>query len=220
MEIITLDHRLDSSIYRFFDDATYADEFVKGNIKISTLEACRGYEDELQGDSHEAKHTYFVGETPVSSDSDNFQSVAKNLGFKIETFGNGVGTISNCQNIKTIEDAFVLCTTRSDTSEMLQGTFGQYCVEISSPKRLFTLITRELRRKTDIRQAARGDIIYENPRYSGSESAPGPLGFVKRRDKYSHQKEYRFLWTLKNREKIEPFVISIPNARNICKRIR
>src|SRR5205085_8386763 len=48
-------------IYRFFEDASYADALAAGQVWLSTLEKCRTYDDPLQGDPGEGSMLYKTG---------------------------------------------------------------------------------------------------------------------------------------------------------------
>ncbi|MFM5027402.1 hypothetical protein ACEUBM_20605, partial [Aeromonas caviae] len=71
-------------IYRFFPEQWQADALCQGNVWISTLEACRAYEDPLQGDSEEATHTYKSGHIVGSSSDAAFVEMAARSGTGIQ----------------------------------------------------------------------------------------------------------------------------------------
>ena len=77
-------------IYRFFKEEWQADELVKGNVWISTIETCREYEDPMQGDPDEATMVYNSGTIAGDGDDPNVQLIARRTGISI---GN------NCKNI-------------------------------------------------------------------------------------------------------------------------
>ncbi|HDK9887549.1 TPA: hypothetical protein PVT12_005421 [Klebsiella pneumoniae] len=44
---------LPKKLYRFFEKEEYANEFINGRLRISTLETCRNHKNEAQGDRNE-----------------------------------------------------------------------------------------------------------------------------------------------------------------------
>ena len=60
--------------------------------------------------------------------------------------------------------------------------------------------------------------MYRDRTYTGLENPPGPIGFVKPVDQYAEQQEFRFLWTPKSMQEIQPFLLECPEIKSICKR--
>jgi len=206
------------SVYRFFPEEWQADALVSGNVWISTLETCRAYEDPKQGDADEAKESYNSGHAVGGSDDASFVEVARRSGIHI---GQGCSniTVNNCTNIKTLPDAYVLCTTSQYSPENLNESFGKHCVEITDPKKFFVVVSRCFEKKTVIKEAAAGKVIYKDRHYTGLENPPGPIGFVKPYDQYVEQKEFRFLWIPETTENIEPLLLNCPEIIDLCRKI-
>lgn len=214
----TKSHFTGTTIYRSFDSEEYADNFVAGNIWLSTLERCRQYEDPLQGDSGEATHLYSSGLINGGSNDAKFVRAAGNMGVKIEPGCSNI-TFNNCVSIQKLHDAFVICTSEIFDPK-LSETFGNYCVEISDPKKFFAAISEALRHQPhiDFAWAGWGKIKYRDRTYGGLEDSPGSLGLVKP-IKYAHQKEIRFMWGVKDDKPIAPFSLFVPELKNLCRRI-
>lgn len=205
-------------IYRFFPEQWQADALCQGNVWISTLEACRAYEDPLQGDSEEATHTYKSGHIVGSSSDAAFVEMAARCGIHI---GEGCSniTISNATNIQKLPDAFVLCTTKEFKPEKLSETFGNYCVKISNPVEFFKRTSIELNKHLEVREGGMGLVKYKDRIYTGLEKPPGPIGFVKPNDQYSPQKEFRMLWLPKENFVIKPFLLKCPDVADLCSKV-
>lgn len=206
------------SVYRFFKEESHADALCRGDVWISTLNECRKYEDPLQGDPEEAVHTYTSGFISGNGSDKDVVTTASRLGIFIGEGATNI-TIGGGIHVSTIHDAFVLCTTREFSPKKLSNTFGNYCVEILSPREFFCEVTASLREIVQLKQSRMGAVIYRNREYSRLEAPPGPLGFVKPHDKYAPQKEIRFLWEYEGEEEIAPLLIKCPNVARYCKRI-
>lgn len=202
-------------IYRFFPEKWQAESLCKGNVWISTLETCRQYEDPLQGDSEEATHTYSSGHIVGGSDDPAFVEMASRSGIHI---GGGCSniTISDCTSVQKLPDAYVLCTTREYRPQSLSDTFGNYCVKISNPAEFFKLVSVTLNKQRAIREGGMGLVQYKERNYTGLQSPPGPIGFVKPGDQYSSQKEFRLLWVPQTSDAIEPFLLECPDVSKFC----
>lgn len=213
-KLVTIDG-YNKPIYRFFPEKWQAESLCKGNVWISTLEACRQYEDPLQGDPEEATHTYHSGHIVGGSGDPAFVEMASRSGIHI---GEGCSniTISNCTSIRRLPDAYVLCTTKAYNPRNLSDTFGNYCVEISNPVEFFKLASMALHKQKTIQEGAMGLVKYQNRNYTGLQHPPGPIGFVKPSDQYSSQMEFRLLWIPQDSLAIKPFLLECPEVSKLC----
>jgi hypothetical protein len=130
-------------LYRYFDEAKYADAMVNGFLRISTLERCRVYEDAHQGDANEGTQSYLSGSIKGGSEDTAFVEMAKRSGIRI---GPGCSDISiiDCSNHTTIPNAYVLSTTMERNDNLFRESFGQFCVEIAAPALFYQHITSML----------------------------------------------------------------------------
>lgn len=206
------------SVYRFFNEEWQADALVSGKIWISTLKTCRAYENSKQGDAEEAKEIYNSGHAVGGSTDTTFVEIARRSGIQIGAGCTNI-TISNCTNIRSLPDAYVLCTTSQFSPDNLSDTFGNHCVEITDPKAFFIEVSRCISEFTTIKEAVAGKVIYKDRNYSGLDNPPGPIGFVKPYDKYAEQNEYRFLWVPETMENIKPFLLNCPEIIGLCRKI-
>ncbi|MFA0147465.1 hypothetical protein [Vibrio lentus] len=216
-KLYTID-RYNQPIYRFFPEKWQAEALCSGRIWVSTLEACRGYEDPLQGDAEEATQTYHSGEISGGSDDKDFVEMAYRSGISI---GPGCSQISigNAQSTTKLPDAYVLCTTKDYSPDDLSETFGKYCVRISNPAEFFKLASVALNNHSAISDGAMGLVQYKDRSYKGMESPPGPIGFVKPCDKYAPQKEFRMLWIPKESKALTPFLLNCTDVSSLCSEV-
>lgn len=206
------------SVYRFFQEELHADALARGEVWLSTLATCRAYEDPEQGDPEEAHETYNSGHAVGGSTDSDFVEVARRSGIHIGPGCSNI-TLSNDTRKTVLPDAYVLCTTIEFSPEKLSETFGRYCVEITNPKEFFVLVSESLEKPIPIKEAAAGKVIYKDRSYTGMESPPGPMGFVKPPDLYAHQREFRLLWVPENSKDLAPFLLKCPEVAHLCKRI-
>jgi len=206
------------SVYRFFKEASHADALAQGSIWLSTLNTCRAYEDQAQGDSGEAHETYNSGHIVGGSDTPQLVEVSRRSGIHIGPGCSNI-TISNNTRNTSIQDAYVLCTTTEFSPDKLSDTFGRYCVRIKNPAQFFKLVTESLKLSISIKKCEQGEVIYKERFYTGMEPSPGPIGFVKPPDLYASQKEFRLLWIPANASGIAPRLLSCPAVSDLCERI-
>jgi hypothetical protein len=205
-------------VYRFFKESTHADALASGTVWLSTLETCRAYEDPYQGDSDEAVQRYNSGHAVGGSNDAAFKLIAERSGIFIGPGCSNI-TVSNCNAVQRLSDAFVLCTTEQFNPESLSDTFGRHCVEIERPQEFFRLLTASLSKLHAVREAAFGGVIYRERSFAGLQDPPGPIGFVKPPDRYKSQREVRFLWTSLTDTPLAPFALHAPECAALCKRI-
>lgn len=204
-------------VYRFFKEKWQAEALCRGEIWLSTLETCRNYEDPLQGDPDEATQSYSSGFLSGGSSDHRFVAAAANAGIVIGPGCSNI-TINNCRSQTRLPDAFVLCTTREFQPENLNDTFGHYCVEISNLFEFFDILTVGLHKEVPLVECAMGNTRYSSTHFSGYHLPPGPLGFVKNKDKYAAQKEFRFLFR-PDVQKINPMLIRCPDLASFCRMV-
>lgn len=206
------------SVYRFFEEEWQADALCRGDVWISTLETCRKYEDALQGDPYEAMHTYRSGAVSGNGTDPGFVEVARRSGIYIAPSVRNF-SISGVTIVHSIPDAYVLCTTKEFNPEILSDTFGGYCVQIFNLPIFFERITTAINKKVCLERGSYADVKYRSRDFTGLNPPPGRLGFVKKIDGYSTQKEFRFLWEPKITDNLEPFLVTCPSVAELCKRI-
>lgn len=213
-KLFTLD-KYDQPIYRFFSEKWQADALCEGKIWVSTLEECRKYECPLQGDPDEATEIYKSGHIVGGGGDPEFVEMAARSGVSIGGGASNI-TISDCTNIKRLPDAYVLCTTSVFNPSALSETFGNYCVKISNPIEFFKRVSLALNEVCTIKEGAVGLVQYKERHYTGLDNRPGPIGFVKPKEKYSPQNEFRFLWLPEAHGEIQPFLLECLEVSELC----
>ncbi|HFK5650932.1 hypothetical protein [Enterobacter ludwigii] len=214
----TSDYVPPKNIFRFFQDKEHAEALCKGDVWLTTLQRCREYDDPLQGDAKEATHTYNGGTAVLHGDGTDHDFVTKaaRLGIRVCPGAKNI-QISGGFHSFSIDNAYVLCTTQEFNPSKLSATFGNYCVEISEPKEFFELVSAKLHHTVPIKHGYMGPVTYDKRDHMVHEPLPGPVGFVKPKDIYSEQKEFRFLWLTADRRDIQPFLLSCPEVAKLCR---
>jgi hypothetical protein len=205
-------------LYRFFREESHADDFAAGRIWISTLAACRKHEERGRGDPGEGTLTYRTGSVVGGSSDTAFVSIAARAGIHIGPGCSNI-SISDCTSHQRIEDAYVLCMTERYSPELLSETFGRFCVRIPEPRLLFNLLSTVMQSRYRTLGGLLGRVRYVSRHFSGTSPVPGHPGFVKPPDEYVDQAEVRMLWTAPLDNRIEPFLVHVPQATNACERV-
>jgi hypothetical protein len=214
-----LDEKVES-VYRYFDDEKFANDFAKGIIYVSTLEKCRAYEDPLKGDSEEGYDLYSTGGSVTGNGSDpKFVKMAARANIYIDPRATNV-TLEMNSSRTILQHAYVLCTTIGFDSDDLENTFGKYCVKIEDVEGFFVAVSRCLASNVGSLRGMRRSIVYKERYSEGMQEAPGPIGFVKPPDKYAAQREYRFLWVKHDEGPVQPLVIDCSEAAQYIERIK
>ena len=202
------------AVYRYMNNEEYLEMFLKGKIRISTLKACRLYENQEMGDKDEAKEVYKVS---YMNDKDpNFHKKANKLNMSIVNSYNI--TVQNCSREQWLPNGFVLCTTDRRDDEKFSKDFGKFCLRINDSERFFQIISKAIHEKYSLHGGLHEKIIYKPQHYLDDDPPPGKIGFVKRL-RYSWQEEYRFLWLPKDWEIPDHLFIDIPEIKYLCERI-
>lgn len=206
------------TIFRFFKEKEHAEALCKGDVWLTTLQTCREYDDPLQGDAKEATHTYDGGTSVLHGDGSDLDFVTKaaRLGIRVSPDSKDI-QISGGFHSFSIPNAYVLCTTQEFNPSKLSDTFGNYCVEISEPKEFFELVSAKLHHTVSLKHGYMGPVTYDKRDHMVHEALPAPIGFVKPKDIYSEQKEFRFLWLPADKRDIKPLLLSCPEVAKLCR---
>ena len=209
-------------LYRFLRDPDYADQFVAGNIFISTLSECRGYEAAAgRGDPGEGTLRHRSGDLILSGDNPEDLEIARRAGLVIIP-GGGTLTLSGNVAEHKLEDAYVLCTTERFSPDKLSDTFGKHCVRIDDAKTFFDRTSRALvasLKSGRLDRAFMGCVSYTGRELQGRQQQPAPNGFLKPPDLYADQQEVRMLWSMTPQVRLEPFLLKVPDVRGLCTRM-
>lgn len=182
-------------LYRLFEENWQAESLLNGQIWISTLERCRSFEDDQQGDQYEGSSIY-----NFSLNTGNRSPTAEEIKYLAH---GGVDIGPNCSNItigkgttvNRISNGFLLCTTNDPEKLKKQSSSWKYSVKIDlPPKKLALLLTNSM-----IKQGiplscsfSHGWAKYGSERhYNNPELEPQRLAFLKP-EKHMDQSEYRF----------------------------
>lgn len=209
--------KVPKKVYRFFKEKSHLEDFLRGNVWLSTFKACRKYENEAQGDKFEASRV-----TVIDNIQGPFDSVIKS------EFSNGTGMpinlgenarIENLTIQETIRDGYLICTTLAFEPEKMEKDFGKYCVEINSPELFLNLIATKIKSKVKMHQIGMSNILYTSFEYA-NQNIPDFLVPFYKLEKYEYQKEYRFLFIPEDNFNLTPFSINVPEISYLCRIIK
>lgn len=189
---------------------------LQGSLRLSTLTACRAYEDAERGDPEEGTQTYLSGDIHGDSDDPDFIEQARRTGICIGPGSSNI-QISNCRSFNEVPDAYVLCASLQRDDTLFAPNFGPYCVEISAPAHFLRHISKLLFRLGKAEDGACAPVVYRDRVYTGLEEMPHPV-FVKPTTPYAAQREFRFAWTPIG--SIEgPLDLEVRNVAYLCRRV-
>lgn len=215
---------LPTRLYRYFPELWQADALLEGKVWLSTLSACRGYEDADRGDPEEASLRYSSGIIHGNGASEEVQVFARRArafsGFKLLDVDDSVQDLTLKDNVvsASFADAYVLCLT-SDEAMPSGNAFGDCGIAISDSVLFFRLLTIALREELQLDAAVLAAVTYASRTFVGADSPPGMLGFVKPRH-YEWQREFRMLWLPTQRDaRIQPFELQCSAVARLCNRI-
>lgn len=219
MDLIILDDVW--PVYRFFRERKHAEQLAQGFVWLSTLGSCRAYEEDGRGDADEATQVYRSGEVSGAGADRHVQHVAYHSGVKIEISpGTKINHVSiiDATYLRGSKDAFALCASQKFDPSCME-TFGPYCAEISRPRSFLWLVTKRLGLQQSLGEAIMGKIRYLDRSYSGLQTQPGVLGFVKPAQ-FASQLELRMLWTIRGKGRtLEPETVACPEIRTLCRMV-
>lgn len=182
-----------TKVYRYFKDELHAEDFLRGKVRISTLNRCREYENLMQGDKHEASLLYYSGNVGGIGNDPDVIEVASRLGMDVNFSDNTWVSIHGTTGISSLENAYVFCTSTKFSPEKFKHDFGDYCVQIIDPDYFLKKLTETVNIKNQIYYSCAGKITYKKRHYIGLEEVPeGDPAFIKPLE-YQEQFEYRFL---------------------------
>lgn len=206
-------------LYRFLDAPQFADEFVAGRVRVSTLSACRACEDAERGDSGEGQLLYQPGDLFIphagQAHADQVE-MARRLGIRIGPHATNT-RIEGCIADYSLDDGYLLCFTESFNPDMKKN-FGNACVAITDIPAFFDAITKEfLRVDPRLLKPIAGRVVYNGREFGGIGPLPPP-GLAKP-PRYAWQQECRMLWPVRRGTKITPMFLDDLDLRAITRRI-
>lgn len=207
--------RFPDMLYRFVKKRRYAKTFVRGSVRIGTLEAYRKCEQVGRGDKGEGIQIYNSGVIRGDGTEKDIQVIAQRSGIYIDPTCKGVYINNNTRVVSS--DAYVLCLTTKYMPADFAEEFGRHCIQISNPLGMFVEISRTLSKQIGGCFCYAGQVVYDKREYCHLEQPPGPIGFVKPQDLFEYQAEFRMLWHPKRRDtKVETLEVSVPAIGKFC----
>ena len=203
------------AIYRFMSQEKYAEDFLNGRIRISTLASCRELEANKGGDKFEGNISIVLNNFQVEQPTRETFRVLNNTGiFASEGIANvSIGRATRHNQL----DAHVLCFSK-ENSDYIQRVFGKFGVIIHNPKELFRRIVNNLSQyDVFFINAIMDHVLYEGHKHSAYDKEPiKKLGLCKRKSLFYNEREYRMLFM--SRLPVKPEFIEIGSIRDIAKR--
>jgi hypothetical protein len=209
--------KIPKKVYRFFKEKSHAEDFIKGNVRLSTFKACRNYENEEQGDKFEASRVNVIKniqgpyDSVIKSGFSNTNGTPINLGKDAR--------IENLTIQEVIRDGYLFCTTLDYNPQLMEKDFGKYCVEISDPENFLKLIADKMRTLKKMYQIGMCNILYTTHEYA-NQNVPDFLVPFYKLERYKQQKEYRFLFMPEDNFNLAPFNLYVPEIVKLCKVIQ
>lgn len=207
------------AVYRFMREESHVESMLQGNVYLSTLEACRRYENEERGDRYEGYSLYSSGIVSGLGSEPHMRTVGSRLG--VELGPDTMGHFAWCSSRTRLSDSYVLCTTDRFSTSMFKD-FGNYCVEISCLPDFYMLMSKLLKENHNIGHGLAGYALYKDRWYEGLDPPPEPPTSVVllKPERYKHQKEYRFSWNpVPNRRDLTPLTVSSDKLKPFFRRI-
>jgi len=196
-------------VFRYVSTQERVDEHLRGEFFPSTFVSCREAEGKYT-DRYEASYIHHSG--TASSSDPNFRAVAMRSGIVSSgPFPNNM-QISNITRIRTLPDAWLLCTTLS-LNDCCASRFGPFCVEISEPRRVFEAIARRFVEAGNLSVSEMGPVVYARRWRTGEEPDPEKPAFLKPEEEFKAEMEYRMAWF-----PARP-MLRLPRAEVVCEEI-
>jgi len=202
--------------FRYFKDINYAEQMAAGRFQISTLSACREYEESKRGDQDEGTGIYNTGY--LTGDNPNFTKLARKAGISLSLAHPNASIILNNNVITTrIPDAYIICMSHQEiTDPETLDTFGRHYVKISDVElfshRVGIVLSRQINANFN---HEKGRVSYGGHHHAGEEPSPGRIGFTKEA-RYSPQHEYRAMWIGDSSHHHQKRLLFVPRIVNLC----
>lgn len=213
-------------LYRY-DTPNISSRIIEGNIKITTLKACRNAEKEYFRDRDEG--TRIITSLPGTNSLNSFD-LAKLLGVDPTAIcvrgENAVVTQGEnaIHRQEILENAFIFCTSALENNAPMKVKFGDGCVKINDPIAFFTLIDKELQKKVTpikLQRCVIDDVVYA-PRINNYRDHPDKhIAFLKpcgEPSNFEKECEVRAIW-IPDDFNIEPEFLAIPTVTMYLERL-
>lgn len=209
-EIISPD--VPNVLYKGFAESAHADNFLAGNVRITTLSVCKALEG-IRGDPGEGSRIYQI--TNAFEGTSEWSTIAKRVPIHgLEQARRAV--ISNCNVIPRFIDRYLLCT-----SWQLRGQFGAPVVRIKDAQAFFKRLSLAVVGRRYVRYAVMAKVIYRGREYIDAEPDSEPVAFVKPAEPFEDDCEVRLLWELEGSpEKLLGFEVCDPELTQWLERAR
>lgn len=216
LNLIKLDKK-NGPIYRTLSKSSYKESFLNGQLRISTLDACRNLENETAKDINEGKLIAHISNLHIDNTNNNqhFNNLdnLKKMGIHIENSSNI--QVSNINSHMILDDAYVLCFS-TEITKYHNANYGKYTICINYPNVFAYIVYENIRHIHKIFEYKCQVVNYGNQKADIVNSLISEhLGFHKT-IKFEPEKEFRMLFK-SDSYNLSPFIISIPEISLLCK---
>jgi len=185
------------TLYRFFSNEQYANDFINGKIRLSTLKSCTEIEIHKGGDDLEGKMKIHIDNHVFQVSSDTDKKLLQNATVVIRKSSPESKMqirMVNCTTNYKI-DANVLCFTK-EPSEYILKTFGQFGVQLNNPEIFLERVHKCLKESDPNYLGYRFNHVHYNDNSANylDMDALDQLGFSKRKEIFEMENEFRFLF--------------------------
>src|SRR5688572_27889630 len=163
--MVNLKNPIPSEIFRYVDEARWADRLVAGYVWISTLDDCRRAEREGRKDEREGIHTRHADLLAGHGTDAEFVSAAEEVGVGVGPQASDI-IIRDTVGETRIPDAYVICMTELLARDGIPG-IGRYCVRISDPLKFAAAVTAVFRQTSGAVLHANGPGNLRSTRHGG-----------------------------------------------------
>jgi hypothetical protein len=211
-------HQITSAIYKFVRAPEHADALAKGDVYVSTLNACRAYECSERGDPGEGTLTHFINR--FVGTGDEWKAADPLRGRRLDIAGPMNVVISDCELTLVARDGYVFCATDTFDFERMAESFGHYCVRIRNPLFFQLALCHRLAINLPVLEHWGQLVQYTGRNIVDTQPLVSREFFLKPK-RYEGQREFRIVAMAHDpAHRYEPHTVRVDNISRFIERIR
>jgi hypothetical protein len=199
-------------LYRYIDRLEFADQFIHGQIWVTTLQTCREHEDVRRRDDEGASVLFEPGALRIDTrrawDAEQMRGLVR---------GAGVTTVGT-KFIRRVPDAYVLCLSRLCNRAIATRFGAPYVVRIDDAYRFIEQLTNSMQFAfgRDVHVLI-GPVQYGTRErgWNDRERTSQHTAFTKP-ESFSIEAEYRVMWRPSPERPLLPRIFESPFAAKHC----
>ena len=196
-------------LYKFMSLPEHVEAFCAGQVRLTTIEICRNIEDSGRVDLGEAQD---VEKVHAARGADLTPRIRRAWGMPDDAF------VFYGTHTTRLIDAHILCTSLAYEPEKMTN-YGSPCVEIFEPVRFMEVLTNYLRRNKGVVHGGMAPVTYADREHEGPAASMN--GYVKPRDPFEKDNEYRPRWWLASGRATKPLDpihdVNCPDLAAFCR---